>query len=316
MNGVKASRSNFKYINEMNHLLKILSPILCIGLLASCYQESPDEGRLSLGITDAPIDGVSSLVLTIHSIGIKPINQDPIVIPLPKPRSIDLLQLQGDKFEELVYQEPVPAGRYNWVRLYTDATQSYLIKEGLREDLIIRTNQDGGVDVAAALDILPGGQVFAIIDIDLRTSLKAPTQEVPSHYLDTDMRLIEIDDAGHISGKLTSTAINHLGCTSDYIAVYLYEGSGVTPDDYDGLSPDQDRDERGPDPFTSALVFLNTSKSSGTYSFGFLPQGGYTIAYTCNANFDAVDKEDASVKFLGATDVTVFKGKTTTYDFK
>jgi len=299
----------------MKHLFKILCLPLFLALLTGCYQESPNEGRLSLGISDAPIDGVTSLVLTVHSIGLKPVSGDPILIHLPTPKSIDLITLQGDKFEELLYQEPVPAGRYSWIRLYIDPTDAYFQIDRKTKNLGVRTNEDGGVDVATSIEILPGGQVFAIIDLDLRTSLKPPSGDIPDHYIEADMRLIEIADAGHISGSVTSTALNHIDCATRNLAVYLYEGSGITPDDYDGVSPAQNEDDRGPDPFTSALVFLNPSASSGSYAFGFLPPGDYTMAYTCNADLDTVNREDRLVKFLGQLDITVFKGKTTLYDF-
>jgi len=300
----------------MKYLLKIIYLSLCISSLTGCYQESPGEGRLSLGITDAPIDGVTSLVISIHSVGIKPVYGDPVLIKLPETKTVDLIELQGSKFEELLYQQPVPAGRYSWVRLYIDTTSSSYTVNGTKKDLGVLTNEGGGVDVATSMEILPGGQIFAIIDVDLRTSLKLPSGDIADQYLDPDMRLIEIDDAGHISGTIKPAAINSVDCTSEHLAVYLFEGYGVTPDDYDGVSPSQNPDDRGPDAFTSALAFFNESASSATYAFGFLPPGNYTMAYTCNADLDTIDREDRRVKFLGTLDIRVYKGITTNYDFE
>jgi hypothetical protein len=87
--------------------------------------------------------------------------------------------------------------------------------------------------------------------------------------------------------------------------VYVYEGSGVTPDDIDA-------DVNTPDPVTTATVKLD----NGTYSYkaAFLEAGSYTIAFTCDAAADDLMVDD-TLAFSGTTTVSVTAGMDTPHNF-
>ena len=92
------------------------------------------------------------------------------------------------------------------------------------------------------------------------------------------------------------------GCTP---AVYVFSGSGVTPDDVDGIAPDT---------VTSARVELNTTSGHYEYTAGFLAVGGYTVTFTCDAAADDPATND-TLDFAGTQNATVVAEQTTTVNF-
>jgi len=87
-------------------------------------------------------------------------------------------------------------------------------------------------------------------------------------------------------------------------AVYVYAGSGVTPDDVG--SPTE--------PLASALVTYDTLSGTYVYNLGFVAAGDYTIAFTCQAADDDPDTDD-DIAFTGAADVSVAADQDTVHDF-
>ena len=91
-------------------------------------------------------------------------------------------------------------------------------------------------------------------------------------------------------------------------AVYVFS-RGDAIDDVDGTS----------DPVTSAKV---TNDGIYAYTVAFLPEGDYSIAFTCDADIDnpAIDADadpaDGPVDFIGETSVTITAGKTTGHNFQ
>ena len=100
--------------------------------------------------------------------------------------------------------------------------------------------------------------------------------------------LVSNDKSGSIKGTVKLKTLTSPSCSdSDPLtanAVYLYEGSKVIPDDIGGT---------GAEPVSSALVKLNNATGKFEYSFGFIPFGKYTAAFTCEADLDDPSTDDA-----------------------
>ena len=114
------------------------------------------------------------------------------------------------------------------------------------------------------------------------------------------MRIVNNEDAGHLRGTVAAQTLNDASCIGTDYAVYVFAGDNVTPDDVDGVEPD---------PISTALL-SNTFE----YAVGFLDEGNYTLAFTCEANNDETDTNDVTA-FIGTSTVTVSAGSTTTYNF-
>jgi hypothetical protein len=102
------------------------------------------------------------------------------------------------------------------------------------------------------------------------------------------INLVSNDNSGSIEGTVELKTLTSSSCSdSDPLtgnAVYLYEGHKVKPDDIGGT---------GSEPVTSALVKLNNLTGNFEYSFGFVPFGKYTAAFTCEADLDDQPTDDA-----------------------
>ena len=86
-------------------------------------------------------------------------------------------------------------------------------------------------------------------------------------------------------------------------AVYLYTGADIVPDDLGSATP----------PLASTAVNLDNTTGVYRFKLAFVPAGAHTIAFTCAADDDAADVDDA-ITFSAPINVTVVPGQTTTVD--
>jgi acetyltransferase-like isoleucine patch superfamily enzyme len=103
---------------------------------------------------------------------------------------------------------------------------------------------------------------------------------------------------GSITGVIRMSLLNHSSC-SDGRAVYIFQGSTVIPNDMGAINAN---------PVAVAPVELDPSAENYRYKITFLPAGGYTVAFTCQAKEDN-PKTDDDISFLSTGNVTVLAGK-------
>ena len=161
--------------------------------------------------------------------------------------------------------------------------------------MYVPSGDQTGLKLNRGFTILDGKVATFTIDFDVRKSVVEP-QKLPGAYkLKPTLRIVEDQNAGHITGTVGNDTRTDVNCT-----VYAFTGSGTTPDDVDGIEPDP----------------ISTSQLSGTfeYEIGFLEQGSYTLAVTCQAAADNNEINDA-INFIGAQTVIVEAGEITTANF-
>lgn len=289
-------------------IIKALCAAALATLLLSGCEEAANTnfgtGTISVGIKDAPVDGALAVVVSFTGIELRTYSGETVTINFATPRTLDLLTLQGTTTSLLLDGETVTGGKYNWLRLKVDESASYLTNSTGRHDLTIPSGSESGLKVVNGFTVPQDGTVALTIDFDLRKSVLEPAQSGGAYKLKPTLRLVQNDKTGHISGTVPNTVVNASGCGTS--AIYLFEGSNVTVDDLDGT---------GADPIDSARVKLNNSNGTYVYEFGFLNAGSYTIAFTCKANLDNPETDDASVAFSSPVNVTVTAGATTAHNF-
>lgn len=289
--------------------MKPMIKTLCITtlLLSGCEDVANTNfgsGTISVGINDAPVDGASAIVINFTGIELKPYSGNAVTIDFATPRSIDLLQLQGDNTVLLLDTETVTGGTYNWIRLKVDESASYLVNNTGTHGLTIPSGSETGLKLVSGFTVPQDGALALTIDFDLRKSVLEPPQAGGDYKLKPTLRLVQNDESGHVSGTVPSALVNASGCGT--AAVYLFEGRNVTADDLDGTAPE---------PVDSSLIKLNNNSGEYEYKIGFLDVGNYTIAFTCHANLDNPETDDSSVTFSDTANVTVTAGATTTHNF-
>lgn len=293
--------------------------ILLALLLSACggggTGNEPGQGRLEVGLTDAPVDSALAVVIYFTSVTLHGDDGNMVVEVQDQDgnpgRSIDLLALQSGQWTGL-FDEIVPAGHYSWMRLTMDFSRSYIETNegvfGLRctscEQNGLRLNRSFNVDRDAVLALM--------LDFDLRKSITDPNpnDQLGDYILRPTVRTIATAASGRISGTVDPTLISQLGGVPG-CSVYVFNGNDAVLDDvFIPFEPAQ-ADPNQNNPLTTARI---SEDGTNSYTAAFLPAGNYTAAVTCDAEIDNADSND-SLNFSDSMNVTVVAGDTIPANF-
>jgi hypothetical protein len=273
-----------------------------------------DTGRLSLGVTDAPVDEASSVVVQFSGVAFKRAGAAPEVVQnlTPSPRQLDLLQYQGGRAAVLLDGVTLPAGDYQWIRLIVDnepdVRDSYIVLTGGEEcELRVPSGAESGLKLMRGFTLPADGSVALTVDFDLRKSIHAPPGQssgdcAVGYLMRPTLRLVDDANVGAIAGHIDSELIAE-ECLPK---VYVFSGSGVTPDDLEEAAGVD------ADPLVVASVTIANGNTTHPYRAAFLPPGPYTVAFTCDDDDAAADE---TLVFTGAQSVTVQTNLIATADF-
>lgn len=303
-------------------------------LLAGCGGgEAPtspaaNTGTIFLKLTDAPVDDALEVVIVFTAVELQRAESAGTTINFEAPRSIDLLKFRDGLTTTLLDGVTVPAGQYSGLRLLISAQQnlqsgSYIrLRDGRQFPLFIPSGQETGLKLVRPFVVAQGGATRLLVDFDLRKSVVAPPGQAPNWFLRPALRLVDELQVGTLTGSVDVAALaaaQRRTAATCRPGIYVFTGSGVTPDDMDGSSVD------GADP----LVYLPISipEQVGTpasYTVRFLEPGAYTVAATCYFEVDAdptvneynpaVTGEAATMVF-NAKNATVTANSSTRVDF-
>jgi hypothetical protein len=311
-------------------LSRILIVATSAALLAACGSSDGDGGGqaqtgfLKVGITDAPVDMAAAVVVKFTGVELKPQGGPAFSIDFATPKSLDLIQLQGEDRALLLDGEEILAGEYEWMRLKVEADpnvagDSYLQLEqsGAECEMRIPSGDQTGLKLIRGFTIGAGTTTDFTIDFDLRKSIVAPPGQTTivdtcinqEFLLKTVLRIVDNLQVGTIAGDVDPNLIAAKCAGSDQDPypgnVYLFgpipTGADVTPDDYDGVD----------DALTSAMVNPDTFR----YTIGFVPAGNYRVAYTCDLDDTEIDA-DAEFTPPEGIPVTVTVNATQEVDFE
>lgn len=286
---------------------------LALAVTACDSNDSTPTGSLSVGVTDAPVDTAQKVIVEFTGVEIKPANGNSISFDFtercaadPASCQIDLLTLTNGVSQQLLDDEIVPAGQYNWMRLMVNAEpiiqDSYIVINGQEFELRIPSGAETGLKLNRGFVVPAGGAASFTIDFDLRKSVH--DQIGSSDYLlRPTLRIVDNAEIGTLSGSVDSSFYAGGDCTG---AVYVFEGDVTEPDDVDGGLVD---------PITTAMV---PDDGAYNYKVGFLSAGDYRVAFTCDALADEpeVDNDSATVSFLSTAIITISADSTTTHIFQ
>jgi hypothetical protein len=210
---------------------------------------------------------------------------------------------------------PLPAGRYEWIRLMVDnqpnVRDSYIVlTTGEECELRIPSGAESGLKLNRGFDLPADGSVALTIDFDLRKSVHAPpgqrgsTESCTQGYLmRPTLRIVEDANVGAIAGTVDAALIT-AECLPN---VYVFSGSDIVPDDLEEATAEGDVD-----PLVIVPVAVENGSTEYSYRAAFLPAGSYTAAFSCGDDDPAVD--DALV-FSAAQNATVQSNLITAVDF-
>lgn len=258
-----------------------MSALLVAGCGGGGSGSSGGDGSLSFDVTDAPVDDANKVVIQVEEVQVKPADGERIVFSFDNPKSFDLLQLRGSASAELIQDESVESGRYDWIRLIItdDVSESFVeTSTGGTEALKVPSGQQSGLKLVSGFNVPEGGSADFTIDFDLRKGLVDRGSN--GFILKPAHRLIDNTEVGTIAGTVDQNRASQDGCAP---AVYVYDGSDVTPDDVDGNEPD---------PVTSAQPEMDSESGDYEFEVGFLSPDPYTVTWTCDADQDDPEQDD------------------------
>jgi hypothetical protein len=275
-----------------------------------------ETGRLSLAVTDAPVDDASSVVVQFSGVAFKRAGSAPETVQnlTPSPRQLDLLQYQEGRAALLLDGVTLPAGDYEWIRLIVDnetgVRDSYLVLTGGEEcELTVPSGAESGLKLNRGFTLPADGSVALTIDFDLRKSIHAPPGQqgaaeacTQGYLMRPTLRIVDDANVGAIAGHVASELVTEQ-CLPK---VYVFSGAGATPDDL------EDPEGADADPLVVAGVAVENGSTEFAYHAAFVPPGSYTVAFTCDDD-DAT--ADETLTFVGAQDVTVQANLISTADF-
>jgi hypothetical protein len=305
------NRSTFAAVGRV---LGAVACILVLAILAACGGggdsgeiSAPQSqfGTLNLRITDSPVTSARRVVVQFTGLEItRAGGAQPEVFDFA-PRQIDLLALDGGGSEILLANETLPAGEYESIRLKVNAgrngSDSFIeLDDGSIHPLFIPSGNQSGLKLIRGFTIGAGSTNNFTIDFDLRKSVIHPPGLGDPYLLKPVLRLVNNLEVGTIDGTVANALVVD-GCVP---AVYLYTGAGIVPDDLGSLTP----------PLASTAVNLDTATGNFRFRLGFVPVGVSTVAFTCAADDDAADVDDAIV-FAAPLNATVVAGQTATVIF-
>jgi hypothetical protein len=122
--------------------------------------------------------------------------------------------------------------------------------------------------------------------------------------MDEARSVIEYPGVGTIEGEVAAALVHDETCTG--AAVYVWEGSDAVPVDVSGTDYD---------PLAIALVRKDEGTGAYVYRAAFLPEGAYTLAFTCQAADDDPEEPD-TLTFVGLENVAVATGVNAVHNFE
>lgn len=282
----------------------------------------PTTGTLTIGLTDAPVDGVSVVKLDIAGVTVKPADGPAVGFSMPPDTDVDLLSLQDGSVFPLVDAETVAAGRYNWIELHVNADVDGVMDSYVEPDSggwVELEVPSGTVRLVSGFVVTAGKNNAVVLDWNVRKGLtdpeglNSPNLDAKDAYkLTPALRLIDMTEYGSLTGSVADALIMDGSCTSnaegDGNVVYVYRGLDATPDDLGSFG----------EPVTTAPVTSNSEKAGAyTYTVHFLDPGDYTVAFTCQGLDDdpatdaGAEAAVAEIAFAGQVNASVAVGEGT-----
>ncbi|HEY0687208.1 MAG TPA: DUF4382 domain-containing protein [Steroidobacter sp.] len=279
--------------------------------------DPPGEGRVRVSVTDAPIDDASSVVVQFSGVAFKREGEaaETVQTLSPSPRQLDLLEYQEGRAALLLDNVTLPAGRYEWLRLIVDnqtnVRDSYLVlNTGEECELRVPSGAESGLKLNRGFTLPADGSVALTIDFDLRKSIHAPPGQEggapdcsQAYLMRPTLRVVDDANVGAIAGAIDSALVTE-ACLPN---VYIFSGSGITPDDLEEAVVAADVD-----PLLVASVGIENGATSYRYHAAFLPPGPYTVAFSCSDDDPTLDDV---LTFAPAQPVTVQNNLIATADF-
>lgn len=268
---------------------------------------------------DPPVENLLSAEIGIAGVDFETSSGGVTSVEFDEVDFVDLVDLADGGRYLLIEKSAIGEGDYTGVRLRYDVedgddTARVVLADGDELELeISSSNAFAPVDFSlvdedeAALELT--------LAIDLRLSLRdEDTDDDNNAYVLEPVSRAQEDQYGaSISGDVSSSRVNDCDVSGEAegygVAIYLFEGEDVSPDDYDEVDAD---------PIATTPVVLGSAGYQ--YSIDVLEAGDYTVALVCDAHLEnpAIDNDadgEDALDFRDEANVSLDEEEAATVDF-
>jgi hypothetical protein len=245
-----------------------------------------DQGTVTVGMTDAPIDVASvkevDIVVTDIQYNLSSGSEDnwKSFDDFAGPRTIDLLS-KTDGAAEVLGTLALPAGQYNQIRFMLAAPEEgtagdtsgsrIVFNDASAYPLYVPSADKTGFKAVNAFQVPVNGDVKIMVDFDLRRAVRTTTRYGGVTYaLRPALRLIVENEAGSIFGKVASMP-------SEKVAVFAYANGTYAASEADLPAVDSTDTTQFANSVTSAVVKLDGTTGDWRYTLPFLSAGIYDL---------------------------------------
>lgn len=282
--------------------------------LAACSASSDGTGRISISVSDHPMHDVTKVCVAFSEVELKPkegpsilaenlIGEEAVV-------NVNLLEYQGMNAAPLLMDYEVPAGEYLWIRLGVNADRggtagsddampespdcqgadSYLVTmDTTPQDLYIPSGEETGLKLHGSIIIPHGGEADFTAEIDLMKSVAFPNGMSDSATFRPTLKLVNNLEVGAVTGQVANDLIDGVAECSP--TVYIFE------DDMMDAALDVANS------LTSTMVEAQGSEYH--YTIGFLLEGMYELAFSCDDGATLVPENGKPVTIEAGTEPAV-----------
>jgi len=269
---------------------------------ATAGRAGSNTSKLTVSITDAPIDSAREVWVQFTGLSIKPVGGDAIDFTFESEKNINLLALEGVHSINLLSNTEITAGKYSWIRLDVNAindniNDTYIVlNDGSTHELWIPSGEQTGLKINTPFEVIENEALNLMLDFDLRKSI---VLQGNSYKLRPTLRMVNKNNTDNITGTIDLSLLTSVNCSdTDPVtgnAVYLFTGTNTVPSDISNGNSNLE---------TSARIKLNQQTGDYEYIIGYVPVGDYTLAFTCQADLDDPSRKD-NIMFSFTTNLTV-----------
>lgn len=260
------------------HTLVRLGLALALPALSAC------ESAFDVSLSADPPDTEQRVTLPLDGLTLRRTDGQVIALDFDDPIAVDLLQFDFDRPYGLIVNRSVDEGDYNGLQLRLDGEGAEL--QALDGGVFpIETTTTSGF-APLAFRIEDDRNIALELALDLRLSLARLNDD--RYRLRPVLRAIRAGEGAILQGEVSPLLLAGPDCGLG-AAVYLFEGPDVEPDERDGVAAE---------PYATAPVQIQ--QAPAFYRIGVLPAGTYTVALTCDGEFeDGADLADPTLDFVG-----------------
>lgn len=271
-----------------------------------------ETGLLSLGVSDAPVHDLQKVCITFDDVELKHAGDGPpFLVDLPQ-TTINLLDFQGMNAAPLLFNEEVPAGEYNWMRLVIDASlgsnggagdtldpdvcdgeASYVVTtDGTVHNLYVPSGDQTGLKLINGFIVPVNGSADFTAEWDLLRSIVEPPGLAADVALRPVIKLVSNAEVGALRGTVAEGLAAAESCDA---SIFVFDNTDADASDVgvaDAVASDMVKEVDSGDGSTSYF-----------YEIGFLLEGSYEVAFSCDG-VEYVEPEEGNPFDIVSGEVT------------